>query len=89
VSAAFSGLSVPMLACALALPLAGCLRDSIVSTASAVPSGNWRVERQTDRITGAPLSSAFLTTRNSSNSAVQFPQPAVLQISCLKSRATK
>jgi hypothetical protein len=36
------------------------------------------------RITGAPLSSAFLTTRNSSNSAVAVPQPATLQVACFK-----
>jgi len=47
-------------------------------------SANWRVERQTDRITGAPLSSAFLTTRNSSNSAAAYPHQAVLQVGCFK-----
>ena len=81
--AAYPGLKLPVLAGLLACSLAGCAaRDPIVSNAYAAPVGNWRVERQTDRITGAPLSSAFLTTRNSSNSAVAFPQPAMLQVTC-------
>ena len=81
---AFSGVAVPMLACALALPLAGCLRDPIVSSAGAVPSGNWRVERQTDRITGAPIASAFLTRRKSSHSGIAFAQPAQMQVGCFR-----
>jgi hypothetical protein len=69
----------------LALPLAGCLgRDPIVSSSAAAPVGNWRVERQTDRITGVPISSAILTTRNSSHSEVPFPQPAEPQLACFK-----
>ena len=55
-----------------------------VSNAYTKPSGNWKVERQTDRITGAPISSAYLNTRTSSNSAVAFPQPATTQLSCFK-----
>ncbi len=83
--AAYSGLKLPVFACVLALPLAGCLaRDPIVSSTNAAPVGNWRIERQTDRITGQPLSSAFLTTRDSSNSAVAFPKPASLQLGCFK-----
>jgi hypothetical protein len=69
----------------LALSAGGCARDSLVSTASAVPVGNWKVERQVDRITGAPLSSALLTTRSSSNTAVAFPQIATMQLLCFKS----
>jgi hypothetical protein len=73
----------------LALPVAFVLgacaaRDPVVSTAGAIPAGNWRIERQTDRITGSPLASAFLVTRTSSNSAVDFPQPASLHLSCFK-----
>jgi hypothetical protein len=82
---AFSGLRVPVFVCVLALPLAGCFgRDPIVSTSFAAPVGNWRVERQTDRITGAPLSSVILTTRDCSNSVVDFRQPAMLQVACFK-----
>jgi hypothetical protein len=66
-----------------ALALGACAnRDPLVSTAGAKPVGNWRIEQQVDRITGQPLSSAFLMTRTSSNSAVAFPQPAQLQLLC-------
>jgi hypothetical protein len=67
-----------------ALLLGACARDPLVSTSQAVPAGNWRIERQVDRVTGAPLSSALLTTRASSNSAVPFPHPAMLQLTCFK-----
>jgi hypothetical protein len=59
-------------------------RDPYVSTAGAKPAGNWRIERQTDRITGTPISSARLVTRSSSHSAEPFPQSAELQLSCFK-----
>jgi hypothetical protein len=67
--------------------LSGCAkRDPLVSTAGATPVGNWRIETQVDRITGAPLSSAILMTRNSSNAAVAFAQPAQLQLLCFEDR---
>ena len=65
-----------------ALLLCACARDPYVSQASAVPSGNWRIERQPDRVTGKPISSAFLVTRASSNASVFYTQPASLQLSC-------
>jgi hypothetical protein len=37
-----------------------------------------------DRITGAPLSGAFLMTKTSSNSQVDYPQPAQLNLLCFK-----
>jgi hypothetical protein len=68
----------------LACVLCGCsTRDPFVSSASAVPAGNWRIESQVDRITAAPLSSALLVT-SSSNSAEPFPHPAMLQLMCFK-----
>jgi hypothetical protein len=74
-----------VLAVVAAVALSACAgRDPLVSNASAVPSGDWRIERQVDRITGAPLSSAFVMTKNSSNSQVDFPQPAQLHLLCFK-----
>lgn len=65
-----------------ALLVCACFRDAYVSsTASTVTSGQWRIERQPDRVTGAPIGSALLNTMGS-NSAVDFPQPATLQLSC-------
>ncbi|HVV62526.1 MAG TPA: hypothetical protein VHD14_12290 [Pseudolabrys sp.] len=81
--------AISILTAASALLLGACVaRDPAVSSVNAVPAGNWKIERQVDRITGAPLSSAFLTTRNVSNSTVVFPQPAMLQLLCFKSQPT-
>jgi hypothetical protein len=65
-----------------ALLLCACARDPYVSQAGAVPSGNWRIERQPDRVTGTAISSAFLVTRTSSSAAALYPQTASLQLSC-------
>lgn len=70
----------------LNLVLSGCVtaRDPVVvSNAALKPIGNWRVERQIDRITGAPITSAFLTAR-SSHSSAPYPLQAVIQLSCFK-----
>lgn len=65
--------------------LGGCVtRDPAVSVTSATPSGNWKIEKTVDRITGAPLPSAQLMTRTSSNSAVQTQRPAGLQLTCFE-----
>ena len=74
-----------ILAVMAVLVLSACAaRDPFVSNAAAVPSGNWRIERQVDRITGAPLSSAYVITKNSSNTLVGLPQPAQLNLLCFK-----
>lgn len=65
--------------------LGGCVtRDPAVSVSNTTPSGNWRIERTIDRITGAPLPSAQLLTRTSSNSALPNPKPAGLQLTCFE-----
>ncbi len=80
-----AGIARCVLAVVAAVSLSACAtRDPFVSTAGATPSGNWRIERQVDRVTGAPLTSALLTTRSSSHSAVPYPRPAVLQLACFK-----
>jgi hypothetical protein len=65
----------------LALPLGGCLRDPYVSTSSVVTSGQWKIDRMTDRVTGAPISSAGVTAM-ASNAAEPFPQLSFMQLSC-------
>ncbi len=66
---------------AAVLILGACMtRDPAVSVSNASRSGNWRVERQVDRITGAPLPSAQLMTSTSSNSFVASTRPAGLQL---------
>ena len=53
------------------LLLAACTRDPYVSTTTGntTPAGEWRIERQVDRVTGAPISSAILMTSQVSNGA--------------------
>jgi hypothetical protein len=67
------------------LLLGGCnISDPYVRSAGQVPSGNWRVDRQTDRITGRAVSSAQLMTRNSSHSGIDYAQPAAMQLTCFE-----
>jgi hypothetical protein len=67
----------------LAAVLSACVAaDPLVTTVTTRPSGLWRIEQQIDRITGAPNSSAVLTTRRASHSGMPFARPAVLQIGC-------
>jgi hypothetical protein len=70
---------------AVTVVLGGCVtRDPAVSVSNATPSGNWKIEKTVDRITGAPLPSAQLMTRTSSNSAVRNERPAGLQLTCFE-----
>jgi len=66
------------------LALAACARDPYVSSVDTKTSGDWRIEQQTDRITGAPLASAMLTTRKVSNAAILFPEPVIMQLLCFR-----
>lgn len=70
--------------------LAACAaRDPYVTVTSAntTPSGEWRIERQVDRVTGAPISSAILMTSRVSNGGVAFAPPARMSLACFKQRA--
>ncbi len=67
----------------LAAPLGACAaRDPFVTSANTITSGNWKIEQQTDKITGAPIGSAQLTTAVSSNSADTKVRSAMLQLTC-------
>ncbi|RTL49003.1 MAG: hypothetical protein EKK40_16185 [Bradyrhizobiaceae bacterium] len=64
-------------------PLGACAaRDPFVTSANAIAAGNWKIEQQPDRITGAPVGSAQLATEVSSNSADTKVRPAMLQLTC-------
>jgi hypothetical protein len=73
-----------------ALLLCACARDPyVVAPLAAMPTsgnfvavGNWRIERQPDRVTGTPISSAILVTRTSSSSQAVISQPASMQLGC-------
>jgi hypothetical protein len=71
-----------------ALLLGGCTaRDPYVSnTANTISSGEWRIERQADRITGSAIASALLMTRNSSHSGEDFAKPAQMQLTCFEQK---
>jgi hypothetical protein len=71
----------------VALTLSACagVRDPVVGTGDTTRAGNWQIEKQIDRITGAPLESAFLTTP-SSHSGEAFPKKATLQLACFNKK---
>lgn len=67
------------------LALSACVtRDPAVSVSNPTISGNWKIERQVDRITGVPLPSAQLMTSVSSNSGAPSQRPAGLQLTCFE-----
>lgn len=58
------------------------MRDPYVATPATTASGNWKIEKQTDRITGVPVPSAMLIINNASNSFAEYAQPASMQLTC-------
>ena len=53
---------------AVALLLGACADPYVSTTANTISSGEWKIERQADRVTGNAIASALLRTRNSSHS---------------------
>lgn len=67
----------------LAVLLGACMtRDPYVASPANTSSGAWKIERQVDRITGAPVPSAIIVIDNASNSFADRPRPASLQLTC-------
>jgi hypothetical protein len=56
-------------------------RDPAVSSSDTAAAGNWKIERQIDRITGVPIASAMLSAP-SSHTAEAFPKRALMQLTC-------
>ena len=54
------------------------------STPPVRPAGEWRIEPQIDRVTGAPMLSPIVMTNRVSNSGIPFALPARLQLACFK-----
>jgi hypothetical protein len=72
-----------------ALLIAGCTGDSFVYGGHAKVAGHWHIEQQTDRVTGAQISSAQVNTRRVSNGNLPFvAPPASLQLACFKQQPT-
>ena len=64
--------------------LSACADPYVSNTANTVSSGEWKIERQADRVTGNAIASALLRTRNSSHSGEDYTQPAQLQLTCFE-----
>ena len=63
--------------------LAACAGgDGLGSPATTIVSGEWR--SQTDRITGAPISSAMLQSSRTAHSGLAATPQAMLQLACFK-----
>jgi hypothetical protein len=56
----------------------------VSTTANTVSSGEWKIERQADRVTGSAIASALLRTITSSHSQDAFAHPAQLQLTCFE-----
>jgi hypothetical protein len=77
--------ALPLLAWGLAaFGLAACAGKDPIVTPVGTAVGNWWVERETDRITGAPMANAWLDTTTSSNTFADFPGPAQMEITCFR-----
>jgi hypothetical protein len=70
-----------LLTCACADPYV-VAPTTALSPGNWVSAGDWRIERQTDRVTGKPISSAVLVTYKSSSSQNLTIQNASMQIGC-------
>lgn len=66
--------------------LCGCgvPRDPYVAGNNTVSSGEWKIERTADRVTGNAITSASLFTRNSSHTGVDYAKVAQLQLMCFE-----
>ena len=63
--------------------LAACtFADRYVANPATTASGNWKIEKQVDRITGVPVPSATIIIDNASNSSEEYTKPASMQLTC-------
>ncbi len=80
--AAFAVMAV-LLCAGLGVVLGGCAgRDPYVAEPATTTSGNWKIERQVDRVTGVPVPSAMLIIPNASNTFADYAKPASMQLTC-------
>lgn len=67
--------------------LAACqMPDPYVVAPATTTSGNWKIEKQVDRITGVPVPSAINIITNASNSFADYAKPASLQLTCFEGK---
>jgi hypothetical protein len=61
---------------------AACAIDPFVYGSKIASVGDWKIERQEDRVTGRPVSSAYVLTRLGSSNSTVVPQTISLQLMC-------
>jgi len=72
-----------MMAVGACASLGACAaRDPYVAAPATATSGNWKIERQVDRITGVPVPSATNIINNASNTFAERPSLASMQLTC-------
>ncbi len=65
-----------LLCAGLGMVLGACqMRDPYVAAPATATSGNWKIERQVDRVTGVPVPSAT-NINNASNTFAERPSLA-------------
>jgi hypothetical protein len=74
-----------LFAVSVVLGLGACAAGGPTGSAAEVtPSGNWRILRQVDPVSGKTASSALLETSQISNAAMPLAGGALLQLACFK-----
>jgi hypothetical protein len=73
-----------LLGCVAGVLLAGCAGHTSYVNPGRAPIGQWTIEQNIDRVTGAPVSNSVLPTMRVANGAIPFPPPAKLQLICFK-----
>jgi hypothetical protein len=68
----------------MAALLSACADPYVSTTANTISSGEWKIERQADRVTGNAIASALLMTRSSSHSGEDYAKPAQMQLTCFE-----
>ncbi|MBV5271920.1 MAG: hypothetical protein JZU55_21010 [Afipia sp.] len=71
----------------MAMVLGACATpDPYVANPATTTSGNWKIEKHVDRITGVPVPSAMLVIDNASNSFAEYARPASMQLTCFEGK---
>lgn len=71
----------------LGASLGACqMRDPYVAAPATTTSGNWKIEKQVDRITGVPVPSAMIVIPNASNTFNDYAKPGSMQLTCFEDK---
>jgi hypothetical protein len=64
----------------------GCVTDRTAPFSVYAKAGSWQIDRQVDRVTAAPVAGAAVRTLRVSNSQVDSPLAADLQLTCFENQ---